>query len=750
MLRLALRTLRFRPGVFVAVFVVTFSAASILMACGGLIETGIRSAVPAQQLRHADIVVTGDQEYHDSGGDPDEPPILTERVRIDAGLERTISALPGVVRTEGHVFEGEAPAGTIDAIGVVAEPGTDVGRLRDRIDAELDDTATTLVGDQRGQAERRGAKTSGLTVVAMAGVLTAFALAVSIFGVASMLALSIAQRRRDLALMRAVGATPRQLRRQLVRETLLLAVVTTALAVVPGQLLGRFVFDLLAERGIAGDGIVFYQGWIPTVAAMGVAIFAAVAGAVGAGRRVAKIRPTQALAEVDVEGKLIGAGRLAAAVVLLGGGFALVLITMVVMSGPLAPATAAPAVIVLGIGFALAAPVLSRVTTFVAQWPVRALGGVTGLLAVLNARSRANRMAAAIAPVVLLTTVATGLLYLQATSDLADRRTFADNLVAETVISTDGHFDTDLVAHLDAMPGVAAASEYVESTGFIEHPHDSSPMHEGWKLQGVTASGAAATTPVAVTAGDFADLHGATIALAAHHADNLGVGVGDRITLRMGDNTATDLRVVALFNAPEGYDTLLLPADTLAAHTTAGVVQRMLVRSAEHSDPATLQAKLTAWAHDRDNLTVSGRDVILEAFDEEKKTANFAILIMVVMIGGYAAITVINTLASSTVARRREFGLQRLAGSTRSQVTGMVCLEGAIVAVSGVVLGTLAAGAVLVPVSLKRLGTVLPAGSPWMYVSTASLCVALTLAAMVLPALRATRGRPAAAALAAD
>ncbi len=750
MVRLALRTLRFRPGVFVAVFVVTFSAASMLMACGGLIETGIRSAVPAQQLRHADIVVTGDQEYHDSGGDPDEPPILPERVRIDADLAHTISALPGVSRTKSYVFEGEAPAGTVDAIGVVAEPGTDLGRLRDRIDAELDDTATTLVGDQRGQAEKRGAKSSGVTVVAMAGVLTAFALLVAIFGVASMLALSISQRRRDLALMRAIGATPRQLRRLLVRETLLLAVVTTALAVVPGQLLGRFVFDLLAERGIAGDGIVFHQGWIPTLAAMGVAIVAAVAGAVGAGRRVAKIRPTQALAEVDVEAKLIGAGRLLSAVVFVGGGFALVLITMVVMSGPLAPATAAPAVIVLGIGFALAAPVLSRIATFVAHWPVRALGGVTGLLAVLNARSRGNRMAAAMAPVILLTTVATGLLYLQATNDLADRRAFADNLVAEPVISTDGRFDPGIVGKLDAMPGVAAASEYVESTGFIERPHDSSPMHEGWNLQGVTASGVAATTPVEITAGDVDDLHGDTIALAARHADELGVGVGDRITLRMGDNTATDLRVVALFRAPSGYDTLLLPADTLAAHTTAGVAQRILVRSAEHTDSAALQAKLTAWAKDRDGLTVSGRDVLLEAFDDQKTTANFAILIMVLMIGGYVAITVINTLASSTLARRREFGLQRLAGSARSQVMGMVCLEGAIVAVSGVVCGTLAAGAVLVPVSLKRLGTVLPAGSPWMYVATAAVSVALTLAAMVVPALRATRGRPAAAVLAVD
>jgi putative ABC transport system permease protein len=91
----------------------------------------------------------------------------------------------------------------------------------------------------------------------------------------------------------------------------------------------------------------------------------------------------------------------------------------------------------------------------------------------------------------------------------------------------------------------------------------------------------------------------------------------------------------------------------------------------------------------------------------------------------------INTLVSSTSARQREFGLQRLVGSTRRQVMQMVGIEAAIVAVSGLALGTIAALGILVPVSLKRLGSV----------------VLLTLGATLLPAWRATRGRPAEAAV---
>jgi putative ABC transport system permease protein len=748
MLQFALRTLRFRAGMFAAAFLAIFFAAVIMMTCGGLIETGIRTAVPPRQMHSADVVVAGDQEYHDSGGDPDEPPILPERVRIDAGLADTIAALPGVRKTESFVFEGAPPAGTVDAIGVVAEPGVDISELRERIDAELDSGTITLVGDERGQAELREAKASGVTVMALAGVLTAFAILVSVFGVASMLALSIAQRQQDLALLRAVGATPRQLRRLILRETLLLSLLATALAYIPGQFMGEFVFDRLAERGIAAEGVVFHQGWIPVLAATVVAILAALAGALGAGRRASRIKPTQALTEVSVEGRLISGGRLLLAVILLAGGIALTIVTIAVMSGPLAPATAAPAVILLAIGFALLAPVLTKVTTFAVQWPVRALGGVTGQLAVLNARGRSGRMAAVMGPIILLTAVSTGMLYLQTTNGEADRRSFGDNLVADAVVTAQERFDADLVEQINDLPSVAGASEYVTSVGFIENPPDSSPMNEGWTLQGVTAEGADATTPIEVTAGDISELHDDTIAIEDQHADKLGVDVGDTITLRMGDNTAADLRVAALFAAPDNYDTLLLPADTLAAHTTTGHATRIMVKSDENTDPEQLVADLTGVTSAEDGLAVTGRDILFREYDDQKRTANFAIYIMVVMVAGYAAITVINTLVSSTTARRREFGLQRLAGSTRGQVIRMVGLEGAILAVSGIALGTVAVTGILVPVSLKRLDSVLPAGSPWIYVATAVLAALLTLGAMLLPAWRATRNRPAEAALA--
>ncbi|MCP2266198.1 FtsX-like permease family protein [Promicromonospora thailandica] len=747
MLQLALRTLRFRTGTFVAAFIAMFFAAIVLMACGGLIETGIRAAVPPQQLGSADVVVAGEQTYHAPGGDEDEPAVLPERVRVDASLEHVIAALPGVRETDTYVFEGTPPAGTVDAIGVAAEPGADVAELRTRIDAELDATTSTLVGDERGRAELRGATATSVNVVSLAGVFTAFALLVSIFGVASMLGLSIAQRNKELALLRAIGATPRQVRTLIFRETLVLSLVATAAAYLPGQLLGGFVFDLLAEQGIATAGVAFHQGWIPSVAATVVAVLAALGGALGAGRRAARTKPSQALSEASLDGRLISGWRFLAGLLFVAAGVALTIVTVTALSGPLAPATAAPAVIVLTIGLAMLAPVLAKVMIVAIQWPVRALGGLTGDLAVLNARGRTSRLAAVLGPVILLTGVSTGMLYLQTTNDAADKEAYAAGIVADAVVTAEGGVDPRLVEEIGRLPGVAGASAYVSSVGFVESPDDVSPMGEGWNLQGVTAQGAAATTPVDVTAGALTDLQGATVAIEEGHAGRLGVDVGDTITLRMGDSSLLDVRVAALFSAAEDYDTLLLPAQTLADHTTAGVPTRALVTAQDGTDPEQLVATLTGLAATRDGLTVADREILFDEYEEQKKTASYAIYIMVLMLVGYSAITTINTLVSSTSARQREFGLQRLVGSTRRQVLQMVGVEAAIVAVTGVVLGTVAALGILVPLSVDRLGSLIPAGPPLAYVAIVGLVALLTLGATLLPARRVTRGRAAEAAV---
>jgi putative ABC transport system permease protein len=90
MLRVAFQTLRFRTGGFVASFVVLMLGATVVMACGGLMESGIRNTLPPQRLAAPPLVVTGSQNYRDT--------TLPERARLDSRLIEGLRALAGVAR----------------------------------------------------------------------------------------------------------------------------------------------------------------------------------------------------------------------------------------------------------------------------------------------------------------------------------------------------------------------------------------------------------------------------------------------------------------------------------------------------------------------------------------------------------------------------------------------------------------------------------------------------------------------------
>lgn len=749
MIRLTVRTLRHRTGGFVAAFLTILLGATIVMACGGLLETGIRTAVPPQQLTGADVVVAGDQRY-------DVPEmhytaVLTERVRIDAELVDTVAALPGVQQASGHVFDHPAPEGTIDAIGVVAEAGTGIDGLRGLIDAELTGATVTFIGDDRGLAELPEAVIGAEGLVVLASLFGAWALMIAVFGVASMLALSIQQRHRELALLRAVGATPGQLRKLVLGETMILTTVATVLAILPGRWLGEILLQQLARNGVVSEGLLFHLGWVPTITALGSTVLAAVGGAMVAGRRAARTRPTEALAEAgQPERRPISVWRILLGLVLLAGSVALAAVTMTVNSGPLASATGSPAVILLAIALAVLSPVLTRPLAALLA-PLAVLSGQHGRLAGLNVRAGIDRTAAVAMPVILLTGIATGLLYMHSTGKSAVHQEFVDSLVADAVVTSDEGVDGQLAERISALPGVANAAGHVRSNGFVEHPLDDpqnwvgSDRWAGWTLEGTTPDGVAAVLPFPVTEGTVDDLRDAAVALDAENADELGVGLGDPMTLRMGDNTVLDVEVVALFTAAADDDTLLLPADVLAAHTTDGRISEILVAGDGSIGTERLVSDIEELITGEDHLTVADSAVLAAGLAEEQDIEAFAIYTIILMMVAYTAISVINVLASSTNARRREFGLQRLTGSTRWQVLRMLAVEALLVAAIGVLLGTISAIATLVPFSIGRAGTVYPTGPPVVYLGVVSLAVLLVLLATLVPGWRATRHRPVAA-----
>src|SRR5262249_57172570 len=118
--------------------------------------------------------------------------------------------------------------GAVDSRGIFASRGVDLGRLQRRIEEALPAGTRTLRGDERGLAEYPEAEGQAADLVALSGVFGGLAVMVAVFVVASTLGLSLQLRRRELALLRAIGATPRQLRRMVRSEAILIALPATA------------------------------------------------------------------------------------------------------------------------------------------------------------------------------------------------------------------------------------------------------------------------------------------------------------------------------------------------------------------------------------------------------------------------------------------------------------------------------------------------------------------------------------------
>jgi putative ABC transport system permease protein len=312
------------------------------------------------------------------------------------------------------------------------------------------------------------------------------------------------------------------------------------------------------------------------------------------------------------------------------------------------------------------------------------------------------------------------------------------------VTSSTGGLPADLLDEVRTMPAVAAASELVTSTGFVEAPRFESQSEEGLPLRGVSPEGAAATTAVSVDAGTLTALRGNTVALPSDQARRIGsgVGMGDTVTLRLGDGSKAELRVVALVTMRAGPETALLPASLLARHTTTGAPGQILVRAAPGVDHTRLTAALAALAADRPGVRVADRTEAVAAQVEQEQTGAWVNYMFVGMIISYTVITLINTLIIAASERRREFALQRLIGSDRGRLLRMMGIEGLVVAITGVLLGGVVSTLTLVPFCIALNGSPMPSGPLSIYLTLIGSATGLTLLVTLLSSWFAMRPRP--------
>ncbi|MEQ4715555.1 ABC transporter permease [Nonomuraea sp. B19D2] len=770
MISFALKTLRHRKAGFAGAFVALLCAAALVTACGMLLETGLRGGVTPERYAGAPVIVAGDQyvrQAKESG--KQKAKLLSERRWIPASLVERIKGIPGVTKvvTEvsfpyagftAHGWEsaaltpftlaaGRAPKAAdevvVDArhadqkipgyqvVGVTREalPSQDTiffstGEARrlaghggfvtaigvwPRVDVTVQG-ALVYTGDERGAVEFPEAESSRVKLVSLGGALGGTSLLVAILVVVGTFALSMQQRRREIAMLRAVGAMPRQVRKLIGGEALLISVVAGLLGSGAGILLGLWLRTRFVALGAMPANLRLVVSPFPAIVAVVTTLVAAWVAARVSARRTARIRPVEALGETAMTVSRLPRVRLVAGLLALAGGVVLT----VVLSSLSTEAASSPVTMLTALvwttAVALLGPAIARAATAL---PLRA-PGVGGYLARKSLRAGTERLASVIVPLTLMTAMTCTILFVQTTMGHAAQSEVNAGVRADHVLAPGAS-----AAAVRTVPGVRAVTEVLRTSVRIDL--------EKYEVQAVTPDGLDRTMDLGVVAGSLNGFGDTSAAISRTAAERLDAGLGDRVDLVLGDGTPATVRIAAIYARGLGFGDLTLSRGLVAGHV---------------DDP---RGTVLVSGGEREALRrLPGVTVLDQAGAAQAGTANAEVTYVAMgLIIAFCAIAVVNTLAMSTLARSRELALLRVVGTTRRQVARMLRTETLTAIALAVAIGTAISLVTLAGFSRGMTGSVLPYAPPLTYLAVVAAVAGLALAATAIPARLALRPRPA-------
>jgi putative ABC transport system permease protein len=663
-------------------------------------------------------------------------------VQTAAGPRRfTVS---GVIRTtaQAAIYASDAVAarlagGRIDAVALTARPGEPPAALTARVRAAAHGQAVrVLTGDQRRAAEPNPDAGLFAVAVSLLGITSGLSGFVAIFVVAGTFAYAVAARRRELGLLRTVGATPRQARRLVLGEALATGIAASLAGSALGAVIAGPFARWLSRSGIAPPGFTAHFILWPLVAASGAGLLIALAGAFIAARRAGRVRPAEALREAAVDRGTMPLTRWLIALAALGGCVPLFGVLTAAHSADQA-ALILPITMLLVVGFAMLAPVLIPPLSWLLTAPLAGSAGATGMLARRSAMTAVRRTAATAAPILVTVGIAGSLLAgtdtLNATQQGAIRARISAPVMITPAHGTAGLADATVAAVRDA-PGVTAAVPVTDTTVYVRSSGDP----DNWTGQYAGGPGLAAVTRLPVVAGHLADLTGTgTIAVPAGTWR-----LGQTASVWLDDSAPVRLRVVAvLADQIDTEQTVLLPWALRDAHTAAPLASAIYLRLAPGARLTAVRAAAAAGGG-----TVSMTAAYLSASDAQNNRINTLVMIAILgMALVYTGIAIANTLVMATATRNRELAALRLSGAGRSQVLRMIGLEALLVSGIGILFA--AAVTAITVIGLRHgLAPFAPAvrlDVPWRPLTGIALaCVVIALLASLIPAAAALRRPP--------
>jgi putative ABC transport system permease protein len=624
----------------------------------------------------------------------------------------------------------------IAEIAVRAAPGTDAEALAATLADRLGDEAevVTAAAAATTDAAAAASQTAALRWIVLGVALVA--LLVGGFVIANTFRVLVSQRSRELALLRAVGAT----RRQLAASVRLEAALTGGLGAIVGMLLGLGVGVVLVNTS-AGllPGLPPTSATITPVALVAgplVGVVLALFAGHGAVRQALAVSPVEALRSAAVDDAHPGRLRLTAGT--LFGLFGGVGLLMGLSLGAAVMLTAGVVTALVGIG--LLFPFVTGPALSLLSRPVGRVG-ITGQLARTQAVAAPRRTGATAAALVVTLGLVTFLMVFNASFATTLPGTLAERQHAELVVRSTAPpgLQDDLVevaAQADGLPEVAAARviTYVD----VRIDDGAAPQPQTGSAHVVDPVAVGQLLDVAATDGRLEELGDDQVAVRASFAEGNGWATGDWLRVELPDATERELEIAALFEGQITTNLLLAPG-AVDGHLPAAY-HDVLVDVADDVDVAEVQAQLAPIVASAGSAELLSRDELAaEMVEANDSTLGIltALFALSLVIGGLG---VVNTLTLVVHERVREIGLLRAVGATRGQVRAIIRWEAVLTAALGAILGTLL-GLAAAWVAVAAL----PGPAPAIVVPSAHLVGAilatmlLGAVAAVLPAAKAAR-----------
>ena len=632
-------------------------------------------------------------------------------------------------------------AGTVDLIGLRTTPGAEE-KVAAEVRTELEGTGLEVVtGADRGDLVSPGAGASRSLLILLAGSLSGIVLLITGFVMASALAVSIAGQRRDLALMRAVGATPRQIRRLAAAQSTVVAAVALVPGVALGYLLAGQLRGMLADRGVVPAELPLTISPLPALATVLLLALTVQVSARGSAWRTSRMPATEAVAESRSEPRDPSRIRTRIGVLVIVGATAMSVLPL--FSRTVIGATATSLAGIFGaIGLALAGPALVRGVGGTAARLTRSGASAPTWLAMANVRAYALRNAGivstlAMAVVFVLTYTLTQTTVLAATADDTRTGTLAQQRLGAPGL---GGLPAGTLADVRRTSGVRAAAP-VSTTGVVwTYEQFGDPQAESGSAMVLTPD-AADVLDLGVTDGSLSRLTGATVAVSSDAARSRDASVGRRVSLVLGDGAKADAEVVAVYDRGLGFGDVVLSHDLAAGHTTTGLDQSILVRT---DGTATARQAVTAFAVDRPGLAVEDTDPAASgdglADAPPEVWINLALIVVLLV---YLLLSIANKLVAATAQRRVELGALRLNGTTPRQIRAMMRREAAVTAATALTTALLLSAVPLALLGQGFLGRPWPAGPVWLLPALVLTVTVTAFLTIELPTRQALRTPPA-------